>query len=410
MTMGPTRRRAHARLAALPGVRAVRRPVTPASGDEFDLYYVRSGPPGGRPVVIIPGGPGMASVAAYRGLRKRAADRGVDVIMVEHRGVGLSRHDDRGADLPGEALTITQVVDDVAAVLDDAGVDSAVVYGTSYGSYLAAGLGVRHPERMSAMVLDSPLLDRNDFDLVRREVRRLFWEHRGELAQKIRTLTDTGALHPEDLTIAAAVYGIGGPEVLGRHLDALLDGRRLLWTAMRRITLSVGRRSVAFHSEADLVGPIGFRELDFAGIPDGQPLDTTLTWRGVPGADTPFQAEPFDLPTAMPEFHWPTVVLSGGRDLITPGVVADRIVELVPDGTLVRLPTAAHSLLDTRENAALHVITEVVEGRGQALPRQAAELDALPPGVSMRALGLALSVAPRLASVLPRLGAAPLTS
>ena len=102
----------------------------------------------------------MASIGHYQGLRRRAAAAGLDVIMVEHRGVGMSRHDDTGADLPPEALTIEQVVDDIAAVLDDAAVEQAVVYGTSYGSYLAAGVGVRHPGRVAAMVLDSPLLDR----------------------------------------------------------------------------------------------------------------------------------------------------------------------------------------------------------------------------------------------------------
>ena len=43
------------------------------------------------------------------------AAEGLDVIMIEHRGVGMSRHDDSGADLAPAALTIEQVVDDVAA-------------------------------------------------------------------------------------------------------------------------------------------------------------------------------------------------------------------------------------------------------------------------------------------------------
>lgn len=79
----------------------------------------------------------MASMLVYKGLRRRAAAAGLDVIMIEHRGVGMSRHDDSGADLPPEAFTIDQVVDDIAAVLDDAHVDSAVIYGTSYGTYIA---------------------------------------------------------------------------------------------------------------------------------------------------------------------------------------------------------------------------------------------------------------------------------
>ena len=403
-------RRRRAALAALPGVRAVRRPITPGADECFDLHYVRTGPPGATPLVIIPGGPGMASIASYAGLRKRAAQRGLDVIMVEHRGVGMSRRDDAGADLPARALTIEQVVDDIAAVLDDAGVDTAVVYGTSYGTYLAAGMGVRHPDRVHAMVLDSPLLNRHDFELVRRSCRELLWHDDTALAAKVRALTDAGALVPDDLTIAAAVYGFGGPDVLERHLDLLCDGRRALWAAMRIVTLEVARRKVPYRNEADLVGPIGFRELNFAGTADGGPLDTTLTWRCSPSADTPFEGEPFDLVAQMPQFRWPTVVVSGGRDLITPPAVADRIAELVPEAALVRLPTAAHSLLDTREAAALRIISDVLDGRAGSLPARGGELDALPAGWSMQLTPAALRIAARLAAVLPRFGARPITS
>lgn len=399
-----------AKLAALPGVRSVRRPVTPGSGERFDLYYVRSGPPSGQPLVIIPGGPGMGSIAAYQGLRTSAARRGLDVIMVEHRGVGMSRCDDSGSDLPPEALTITQVVDDVAAVLDHAGVDTAIVYGASYGSYLAAGVGVRHPGRVHAMVLDSPLLNSNDFHVVRDYSRRLWWDADTALAAKMRALSEAGSLVPEDLTIAAAVYGLGGPEVLERHLDALLSGRRALWMALRHIVVQVARRHVPYHNEADLVGRIGFRELNFVGSPDGLPLDTTLTWRGVPGADTPFEGEPFDLVAELPGFRWPTVAVSGGRDLITPPAVADRIVDLAPAVTLVRLPTAAHSVLDTREAAALRIVTEVSAGRADALAGQGAALDTLPPGLPLRWTPTALQVLARLAAVLPRFGASGVTS
>src|ERR1700733_15113874 len=152
MTMNARRRRVHDKLAGLPGVRPVRRPVSPGSADEFDLYYVRAGRKSAHPLVIIPGGPGVAALQVYRGLRRRAAAAGLDVIMVEHRGVGMSRHDDAGADLPPRALTIEQVVDDLVAVLDDAHVDKAVLYGTSYGTYIAAGAGVRHPQRVHGMI------------------------------------------------------------------------------------------------------------------------------------------------------------------------------------------------------------------------------------------------------------------
>ena len=52
MTINAKRRRVQQKLTALPGVRAVRRPVSPGSGKEFDLYYVRSGRKSAHPLVI----------------------------------------------------------------------------------------------------------------------------------------------------------------------------------------------------------------------------------------------------------------------------------------------------------------------------------------------------------------------
>ena len=314
----------------------------------------------------------------------------------------MSRRDDSGTDLPAESLTITAVVDDIAAVLDDAGVDTAVVYGASYGSYLAAGLGVRHRDRVHAMVLDSPLLNSNDFDVVRRACRDLLWNDDSPLAAQVRALTEVGAFDPEDLTIAAGIYGIGGADLLGRHLDLLLDRRRLLWSSMRFVTVNVSRRKMLFHNESDLVEPIGFRELNFAGTPDGLPLDTALTWRGVPASTVVFQAEPFDLVAEMPGFRWPTVVVSGGRDLITPAAVAHRIAELVPASTVVQLPNAAHSILDSHAEAALRIVSAVAGGREKSLPAQAGALDRLPAVASVRIARPALAAAARIAGALPR--------
>lgn len=398
------RRRVHGRLAALPGVRALRRPVTPA-GDDFDLYYVRTGPESRHPLVIIPGGPGMASIGHYQGLRRRAAAAGLDVIMVEHRGVGLSRRDETGADLPPEALTIEQVVDDVAAVLDDVRVDRAVIYGTSYGTYLAAGLGVRHRGRVAAMVLDSPVLGGDDIDAVRRALRELLWhgeDLQSDLATKVRQL----ALNPVDAQIAAVLYGIGGAPLLDRQLDLLLDGRRLLWTTLRHVTLRVAHRKLPYRNETDLVGAIGFRELNYAGTPDGLPLDPAVAMRELADDDTEFAGEPFDLVAAMPSFDWPTAVVSGGRDLTTPPAVADRIAGLIPGAALVRMPTAAHSVLDTRERAALQIAAEVCAGRATNLVDRAEALDALPASPAVRLAGSALQAAARVEAAVPKINRA----
>jgi len=399
MTMNAKRRRAHDKLAALPGVRPVRRPIRPGGDLEFDLFYVRTGRKSAHPLVVIPGGPGAASIALYRGFRRRAAAEGLDVIMIEHRGVGMSRHDDTGTDLPPEALTIDHVVDDVAAVLDDAQVDKAVIYGTSYGTYVAAGVGVRHPDRVHGMILDSPVLSAQDIDAVREATRRLLWEgdtpETADLASKVRQLVDQDMLGPEATQLAAAVYGFAGPTVLRRQLDLLLAGRRTLWSALSRATQFLFERKAPYRHEPDLVRRIGYRELNYAAVPDGKPLDPAIAYREIATDTTEFEAEPFDLIDAMPKFTWPTVVISGGRDLITPPAVARRIASLIPGAVLVNLATAGHSAIDLRERAALDIIKATYDGTSRGLPARAKKLDSAPGGLGVRLLiwGIAAAVA-----------------
>jgi proline iminopeptidase len=405
MTMNAKRRRAHHKLAALPGVRPVRRPVSPASDEEFDLYYVRTGRKSAHPLVVIPGGPGAASVALYRGFRRRAAAAGLDVIMVEHRGVGMSRHNDAGADLPPDALTIDQVVDDVVAVLDDAQVERATLYGTSYGTYIAAGVGVCHPDRVHAMILDSPLLCNHDIDDVRAAIRGVLWDgdrpETAELAPKVRLLADAGVLTPSAAQIAAVIYGLGGAKLLNSQLDLLLGGRRWLWTALRGSARALFERKAPYRNEDDLVGRIGFRELNYGAVPDGKPLDPALAFRELASDVVDFEAEPYDLVTEMPKFGWPTVVVSGARDLTTPPSVAERIAALICDAVLIRLPTAGHSALDSRERVALAIAQAVRDDQIEQLASQAARLDALPDTPAIRVLIGALKAAAAIEAALP---------
>lgn len=403
--MTAKRRRIHRRLAALPGVRSVRRPVTSDGGERFNLHYVRTGSKSSRPLVIIPGGPGVASVAHYRGLRRRAASAGLDVIMVEHRGVGMSRHDDSGADLPPAALTVDQVVDDVAAVLDDAKVHRAVLYGTSYGTYIAAGVGVRHRKRVQAMVLDSPLLSADDIDVVRNAVRGALWDGNGSetayLAPKVRELVARGVFTEASAQVAAAVYGFGGPALLDRELDLLLRGRWGVWMVLDRMARQLFEQKSPYRNEIDLVERIAFRELNYGGVPDGKPLDPAVAWREFASCPADFEVEPYDLVTEMPLFTWPTVVISGGRDLTTPRAVAARVASLIPDAVLVDLPTTGHSALDSRERAALQIAKAAWAGRIDDLPARAAALDGLPVQAAIRIMVAAVSMATAVETRLP---------
>ena len=360
MTLNDKRRRAHHKLAALPGVRPVRRPVTPGSADEFDLYYVRTGRKSAHPLVILTGGPGVASMRVYKGLRRRVAADGLDVIMIEHRGVGMSRHDDSGADLPPEALTVDQVVDDVAAVLDDAHVDSAIIYGTSYGTYIAAGVGVRHPGRVCAMILDSPLLARDDIDDVRDAIRSVLSRARSRRPQpggqgppaRRRRSDDAGGR-----TGRRELYGFGGSHCWTVSSTCCSVDGSCCGAAMNRIGSSAGPKRARTAMRPIWSG--GSRSVSSTTRPNPTGCRSTRPSPCVKSAgDTAFEAEPFDLVAEMPKFSWPTVVISGGRDLTR----RPRSPSASPSSSRRGAGAAAdqaHSVLDTKERAALRIADAV---------------------------------------------------
>ena len=362
----------------------MRRPVTPDGTAEFDLTYLRTGPRGGVPVLVVPGGPGIASVLPYRALRRLAAGRGLDVIMVEHRGVGLSRHDDAGRDLPLAAVTIEQVVADLAAVLDDAGVSRALVYGTSYGTYLAQGFGLRHPDRVAGMVLDSPLLGPRDLALQRAHLRALLWDgatpDTARPAALLRALVADGIVASQRTgAVVPLVYEFAGPRVLARLLAGVREGRKRAWEFCERAGgREIDGAGTPFVAETDLVARISYGELHYGAPPDGKPLDPQVMYVAAAARNPPFTGEPYDLVSALGAFHWPTAVVSGERDVRTPRPVAERVVELAPDAVLVPLPGLGHSALDTHPLAALHVAHAVAEGAHRRLPDLAPRLATLP--------------------------------
>jgi pimeloyl-ACP methyl ester carboxylesterase len=207
---------------------------------------------------------------------------------------------------------------------------------------------------------------------------------------------------PAAAQLAAAVYGLGGARLLDRQLDLLLRGRSLVWTAMGHFGELMVDRKAPYRNEADLVGRIGYRELNYAADPDGLPLDPAVAMRdSAPGEPPQFEAEPFDLVAEMPKFSWPTVVISGGRDLITPPAVAERIAELIPNSVLVRLPSTGHSVLDTKERAALRIAEAVSIGRIDTLRQQEAALDAMPSRPAVRLMVSAMAAAARVEAALP---------
>lgn len=334
--------------------------------------------------MIIPGGPGLGSVLPYRGLRSSATSCGLDLIMVEHRGVGLSRTDSAGRNLPHSAMRVTAVVDDIAAVLDHERVPSAFLAGSSYGSYLAAGFGVRHPDRVAGMLLDSPLQSTSDLALERELIRQLFWDGEPDpmapIAAAVRTLVAEGADQRRLLDVLRPGYELGGDPLLGRLL-ALRERRRrpgLTWAALEQYAArdSSMRRIPGFY-EFDLVGAIAFHELHYAPPPDGLPLDPALTYAPLAERFPTFAGEPFDLPAASSQFAWPMVLLAGNRDVRTPPAIARRLAHTAPDAVLVELDNG-HSCLESHPLAVLHALGRLTSGEQGLLTEEIGVIDRLP--------------------------------
>ena len=115
--------------------------TAPTSGGHPGLHWdsVGSGPP-----VLLIMGLGLSSGAWWRTVP--VLSRRLRVISFDSRGVGRSQS-------PTFSYTIEAMADDAVSVLDAAGVRTAHVYGLSLGGMVAQQLALRHPARVSSLVL-----------------------------------------------------------------------------------------------------------------------------------------------------------------------------------------------------------------------------------------------------------------
>jgi pimeloyl-ACP methyl ester carboxylesterase len=112
-------------------------------GDEE--YLVRElGADNGTPILLIHGLAGSSLTEWYQVAPKLATDR--RVIMVDHRGHGLSAMGDLRFEVADDA-------DDLAGVLDALGVSQVDVVGYSMGGVIAQALAQRSPGRVRKLVL-----------------------------------------------------------------------------------------------------------------------------------------------------------------------------------------------------------------------------------------------------------------
>ena len=111
--------------------------------DGCRLYYETHGPRDGEPLLLLEGLGG--DIPGWRRNIPTLASE-LFVVAFDFRGNGRS-------DAPDQPVTMETFVEDSVAVLHFVGVDSAHVYGQSFGGMVAQELALAHPERVRSLIL-----------------------------------------------------------------------------------------------------------------------------------------------------------------------------------------------------------------------------------------------------------------
>ena len=239
----------------------------------YELYPRRNkGKPSLGTIVAVEGGPGYSTTASrdyfidlFRPLLGRRR-----LLLVDNRGTGLSgailcrplqsykgdyveavgkcgKQLGPASDLYGSG----NAADDLAAVLDELGIERVDLYGDSYGTFFGQTFAVRHPERLRSLVLDGAYFVAGT-DPWYRDTNRAIDDAFGYVCE--RSPTCAARRGTTMRRIARLAESLRANPVAGRAANA--DGR------MRRVEVDVG--GLIYLVTAAATSPTIYRELDAA--------------------------------------------------------------------------------------------------------------------------------------------------
>ena len=222
-------------------------------------------------------------------------------------------------------VTIEDLADDVACVLDDALVERAVLVGHSMGVQVALETYRRHPERIAGLVLVC-----------------------GAPSHPLKTFNGSDKLEKMLPTLQKWIGKM--PGVLNRLSRSLLPTRLAFEIASR---LEIRR---------ELVEPQDFMPyLEGMSKIDIQLFIAMLASAGQHSAD--------DL---LPEIRVPSLIVAGGRDGFTPPDRSRAMAEAIPDAELLDIPNASHTAPIERPSLVASTVREFLARRIDSLESQGA--------------------------------------
>lgn len=124
-----------------------------ARNGDVQIAYEDFGKPGGRPLLLVSGLDDQMISSWPDGLCEALATAGLHAVRYDHRDAGLSTH------FAGKkrAYELTDMIDDMMAVLDALGWESANLAGLSMGGGLAQFAALLHPGRVRTLTLVSSI-------------------------------------------------------------------------------------------------------------------------------------------------------------------------------------------------------------------------------------------------------------
>jgi pimeloyl-ACP methyl ester carboxylesterase len=262
------------------------------------------------------------------------------LILFDMRGVGLS---DRGPEPP----TLERQMDDVGAVMDAVGSETAAVFGGARATAMTMLFAASHPERTRALVLYAPIaksLWAADWPFGRtEEEQQLFFDRFTAEMGTAKNLDIQGPSADASFTKWWARF-----ERLGASPGAWLELQEVFGSLdVRRVLPHVQAPTLVLHRSEDRIVPVGQSRAIAEQIPDAKLVE-------LEGNDhIPFLGDADALVDEVQEF------LTGAR----PAPAPDRVLATVMFTDIVGSTTRAAELGDERWTYLLDRHDEAVRGQ-----------------------------------------------
>ncbi|GAA2973216.1 prolyl aminopeptidase [Actinokineospora diospyrosa] len=274
------------------------------------VHWEESGDPGGKPALIVHGGPGSGLNPASRDYFDPARYR---IVQFDQRGCGRSTPNAGAHTTDLTHNTTHHLVADMEALREHLGIDRWLLSGGSWGSTLILTYAQRHPDRVTEIVLSAATTSRYaDFEWITSGVGAFF----PEALERFRA----GASHADD--VIAAYHDLVSSSDAAVRERAARD-----WTAWEDTVVSLepagytkpysDRPTEALYTLVRLVTHYWSNK---AWLEDGQLLRDANRLTGIPGT-----------------------ILHGRHDIGGPVEVAWTLAEAWPDAELVVVEDAGHT-------------------------------------------------------------------